>query len=455
MLTRLGMFVCLALVLVAVAGQADALTLLSPTQDQIVRENVRITIPLSSLPADIMSSGSDTGSAAPRQRPFIALHVGDAKAQSFVAAMSGDSGVVSGGNVSFYWNSKAPYRDPAQPKVEKFFKDGNYVIRVDVHDRQGKVVDSATVRVQLRNKVPRSNPAPAVTLVHRLAFGQSRTYRVHADAQVYEMVSGVGLPIAGGLGIASEARILQTVDDVRADGTVLLRCRVDKDAWVSSFGRRRVLYENEQFSPQLYRLISKQGHVIKSNVFSRQAQYTITDVLPVLPGKPVKEGDSWPSAMTLKIEGITNPVAFSGTSMLDSFEWQDGRECAKIISRMTGEGRIMLAGGKIRSESTKVQAQMTTFFDYRSGTLVKNDVVLDFPAVILPGAGEAGSETEDVAAMQPDMSTQMEEDELDQVYGTRPRTPGGLQERGARQDGLPEGTKKGSVQINVEFRLEK
>lgn len=455
MATRLAVCVCLAAVFGGMALQADALTLLSPTQDQIVRENVRITIPLGALPAGLVSSVSDAGSSAPRQRPFIALHVGDANAQTFVAAMSGDSGVVSGGNVSFYWNSKAPYRDPAQPKVEKFFKDGNYVLRVDVHDYQGKVIDSATVRVQLRNKVPRSNPAPAVTLIHRLPFGQSRVYRVHADAQVYEMVSGVGLPIAGGLGIASEARIFQTVDDVRNDGSVLLRYRVDKDAWVSSFGRRRVLYENEQFSPQLYRLVSKKGHVIKSNVFSRQAQYTITDILTVLPAKPVREGDSWPSTMTLKIEGITNPVAFSGTSMLDSFEWQDGRECAKIVSRMTGEGRIMLAGGKIRSESTKVQAQMTTFFDYRSGTLIKNDVLLDFPALILPGAGEAGSETEDVSAMQPEMASQMEEGELDPVYRTSSGPRPGSDTRGARQDGLPEGTKKGSVQISVEFRLEK
>lgn len=448
-LSKFSVAICLATLALGVQTSA-ALKLSSPTDDQIVREKVRLTMPVSELPADMFTQD---GQAPDKGRPFISVYVGDSAKQFFVTALSPEMGTVRNGQVTFYWDSKAPYRDPASPKVDKFFKDGKYLIKVSVHDSKGAVVDSASVSVQLRNKVARSNPAPAVLLTNRLAFGQTHMYGVHADVQVYEMVNRIGLPILGGLGMSSDFKVYQTVDDIRDDGTLLLRYRIDKDARVVSFGRKRDLYASDEFAPQVYRLITKMGKVVKRNVFSRQAQYTITDVLPMLPSKPVKEGDSWPSAMTLKIEGITNQITFSGTSMLDSFEWQGGHECAKIVSTMTGNGTIMLAGGKIRSESPKVDAKMTTYFAYRSGQLLRNEITLDFPALILPGAGEPGSDSDQftnpvmtAANIPPDVGD-------DEVF----RGPSGVPSSPSSddQDTGKQGAKKGSVQINVVVRLEK
>lgn len=453
-ISKFGVILCLVILMAAVALPSFGFTLTSPTEDQVVRERVRIVIPISALPADALTS--DDKPAAEKFRPFVSLHVGDSSKQFFVAALSPELGTVRSGKITFVWDSKAPYRDPASPKVDKFFKDGPYLLRVNIHDAKGATVDSATVKVQLRNKVARSNPAPAVRLVNGLTFGKTRLFGVHADVQVYEMVNRIGLPILGGLGMTSDFKVYQTVDDVRDDGTLLLRYRVDKDARVVSFGQKRDLYQAEEFAPQLYRLVTKLGKVVKRNVFSRQAEYTITDVLPMLPSSPVREGDSWPSAMTLKVEGITNPITFTGTSMLDSFEWQDGHECAKIVSRMTGAGTIMLAGGKIRSESSKVEAQMTTYFAYRSGTMLRNQITLDFPALILPGAGEPGEEFDQsqanpaITGIPPDIGDE------DEVFNRGPRPnisrPGGTK---PAAEGPPEGTKKGSVQINVVVRLEK
>jgi hypothetical protein len=225
---------------------------------------------------------------------------------------------------------------------------------------------------------------------------------------------------------------------------------------VSLFGQKRELYQGDVFGPQVYRLVTKLGKVVKRNVFSRQAQYSITDVLPMLPRTPVKEGDSWPSAMTLKIEGITNQIAFGGTSMLDSFEWQGGHECAKIVSTMNGNGTIMINGGKIRSESATVKAQMTTYFAYRSGTMLRNDITLDFDALILPGAGDMGDAAPDQPQSSASSGIPQDSPAEDEVFRRGPSanatSPGST---GSDKPGLPEGAKKGSVQLNVVVRLEK
>lgn len=445
--------VFLMIVTASLASPSQAFSLITPTDDQIVRESVRITMPVKSLPSDMFMTGDQK--PPEKSRPFISIHVEENGKDNFVAAVSPDAGAIRGDTVVFFWDSKAAYRDPTAPKVDKFFKDGKYILRINVHDAAGKVIDTASVPVQLRNKVPRSSPAPAVSLLNRLQFGQTRVYGISANVQVFEMVSGMGLPIMGGLGMTSDFKVVQTVDDVRNDGTMLLRYRVEKGARVSSFGQKFVLYEGDQFAPQLYRLATRTGKVVKRNVFTRQAQYTITDVLPLLPNAPVKEGDSWPTEMTLKIEGVTNPIMFTGTSILDSFEWQDGQECAKIVSRMTGDGTILLAGGKIRSESSKVAAQMTTFFAYKTGVMVRNQVTLDFPAIILPGAGEPGSEL--VSSDMTSLGTMIPPDAgEDEVFQRSPRGGrGDTRSRDAERGGRPEGSKKGSVQINLVVRMER
>ena len=100
------------------AAASHALKLLSPTPDQVVRENVKISIPVSELPPDFVLS---EGEIAPEKgRPFLTLHVGSEGSEQFVAAISPDAGSVRDGAVAFFWNSKAPYRDPQDPRTEAY-----------------------------------------------------------------------------------------------------------------------------------------------------------------------------------------------------------------------------------------------------------------------------------------------------------------------------------------------
>ena len=91
-----------------------------------------------------------------------------------------------------------------------------------------------------------------------------------------------------------------------------------------------------------------------------------------------------------KVEGITELIDMAGTSQLDSFEWQNGRECAKITSHLSADDVISLDGGRIQSNG-KLSLEMTTYFAFRTGMLIRREMSLEFPANISKDAGEAGS----------------------------------------------------------------
>jgi len=286
------------------------------------------------------------------------------------------------------------------------------------------------------------------------------------------VVSGTGLPILGGMGMTSDFKIIQSVEDKRPDGSYLLRCRMDPEGYLSSFGKKLRLFAIDQPKPQLYRLVDKYGNVITRNVFSRQGKYTMMDVLPVLPRQAVKEGDSWPTTCDLKIEGITGVIPLTGTSQLDSFEWQDGHECAKIISSLTGSSAISMDNGRIRSSSDRVTATLITFFAYRIGKMIEREITLEFPAAIMPGAGQiegaAGAESSGYPGYpspelapppmsSPEPMTDEDAGPMGPGPGRSPRSPrSGYTPRptGTGETGEA-ATKKGSVQVKVVVRLEK
>lgn len=353
----------------------QAMTLHWPKPDQIVRENVKISIPGSEVP----------------ENSFISVLVGEPGQENFVLAVNSETARSDNGTVNIFWNSKAPYRTISDPKTDRFFKDGKYSIKVEVHQQgasQAKIVGVQAINVVLKNKIARTNPAPGVSLANRLSFGQLNTYGVQANVQVFQVVSGVGLPIVGGLGMSCDFKLVQSVEDVRGNGQYLLRYRMGENPKVVSFGQTTTLYQGDVLKPQLYRLINKYGDVIKANMFSKQAKFAMTDVLPVLPKNAVKEGDTWPDSMSLKLEGLTGMIDLKGTCALDSFEWQNGHECVKLISQMAGKSSISLDNGRIKSTGNVVKAEVVTYFAYKAGKAVRREIILDFPAVVQPGAGD-------------------------------------------------------------------
>jgi hypothetical protein len=430
-----------AVILLLGAACCGAFQLLSPTDGEAVRESVKIQAPASVVP--------DSG--------FISVLIGDPGAEKFVVAISRDAAKLdSAGDLSFYWDSKSPYYESGDPMKPHYFKDGRYPMTVQAFDATGKVTDTATTTVELKNRVPRTNPAPGVSLANALAFGQVNNYRVHCDVSVFEVVNRIGLPLFGGMGLSGELVVIQSVEDARPGGEYLVRLREDENAWVSAYGVKKYIYADQEFKPQLYRLIDKYGKVITDNMFAKQAKYQIMDVLPVLPTQPVKEGDSWPDGMTLKIDGITPLIKLKGSAMLDSFEWESGRECAKITSMMASDTPISLANGKIKGTGP-LSAQVTTYFAYKTGRMIERDVRLTFDASIGMDDSSAGASQ---PLPPPGMaSSPLGEDQFNQdLYGPggppRNAPPPGMGQPGA-QPGADTTRKKGKAELNIVVRLEK
>ncbi len=397
-----------AAILLLGAVCCGAFQLIAPTEGQAVRERVKIDVPASVVP----------------EGGFISVLIGEKDSQQFVVAISRDAAKAdSNNNLMFYWDSKAPYYESGDPSKPHYFKDGRYPMTVHAFDSTGKMIDSASTTVELKNRVARTNPAPGVVLANSLSFGQVNDYRIHCDVSVFEVVNRIGLPVLGGMGLSAESLIIQSVEDARPGGQYLVRLREDDSAWVAAYGVKKYIYADQEFKPQLYRLIDKYGKVITDNMFAKQAKYQIMEVLPVLPTHAVKEGDSWPDNMTLKIDGITPLMNFKGSAMLDSFEWESGKECAKITSMMSSDTPISLANGKIKGTGP-VNAQVTTYFAYKTGRMIERNIRLTFDATI--GMGDSSMEPLQPSA-PPGMGTlPLGEDQFNQdLYGPGgpPRNP--------------------------------
>lgn len=440
---RLIAFAVVMLILCVVS--CGAFQLLAPTDGQAVRETVKIEMPTSAVP--------DSG--------FISVTMGDPGAEKFVMAMSRDSAKVVGSKLVFFWNSKAPFFEAKDPMKPKFFKDGRYPLIVQVHEADGRLKETANVRIELKNRVARPNPAPGISLANKLVFGQINYYRIHCDVSIFEVVNRIGLPLFGGMGLSAESMVIQSVEDVRPGGEFLLRLREDEKAYVSSYGVKKLIYAGEELKPQLYRLVSKHGNVLKANMFAKQAQFQIMDILPSLPTQSVKEGDSWPDSMTLKVDGLTSLIKLKGSAMLDSFEWQNGRECAKITSTLSGDTPIWLANGKIQGAGP-VNAEVTTYFAYKTGAMLSREIKFTFDATILPGAGDmpqdqnGGVAAPDVVMGPPPGATSPYDDTGQEAPRYGQVGASGANRGGQGSQGAPEaGTKKGKVELNIVVRLEK
>ncbi|NLN76729.1 MAG: hypothetical protein GX139_10525 [Armatimonadetes bacterium] len=422
------------------ASWCGAMELLAPTDGQAVRERVKIQLPLDDVPDD----------------GFISIFVGEAEADKFVVAIARDAAISENNVLTFFWNTKQPYYDSAQPMQPKYFKDGRYQMMVQAHDAKGKTVSSAKLTIVMKNQVDRPSPAPGIDLVNRMTFGQTNDYRVRCDVSVFEIVNRVGLPILGGMALSGEVLLTQSIEDVRPAGEFLIRLRTDEKTFVSSYGVKKYLYAGQELKPQLYRLVNKYGSVIKANMFSKQAKYRIMDILPVLSAGQKKEGDSWPDTVTLKIDGLTPFITLKGSAMLDSFEWEQGRECAKIKSIVLSETPISLANGKIKSTGP-LNADVTTYFAYKSGTMLRRDIRLTFDAEITPDSrDEAGGQLPGEEGPDSLPGEQLYPFSDDDDIAPAPSPGLGTSHGATFSQGVTErGPKKGRVELVVVIRLEK
>lgn len=361
------MIVVLSSLMALLMTSVMAIEISSPTEGRLVRDQVRIVIPKSSLDPGVLRSG------------FISIEV-DGR---FVAAVNAsvasvDSKAPASPNVVYIWDSKALINDPLLPADQRNYRDGRHEIVVEAHSLGGKskdvVADTAKVSVNLQNQVQRPNPAPPISLKYRFVVAQQNNYKISTKG---EILDSTGFSLTGGqFPVVGEFGILQAVEDIENDGSALMRYKVLKDeAYTQVFGQITLLGLMRFNS--IYKIVDNSGKIIEENVLSGKAKTEITDCLIRLPRKPIQVGESWPTEYHLKLEGLSDNIVFVGSSKLEGLEWEGGFECAKIVTKMSGSPMFYFI-----SSPGKITATNTAYFAYKSGKLIKDVTVIEFDALL-------------------------------------------------------------------------
>jgi len=144
---------------------------------------------------------------------------------------------------------------------------------------------------------------------------------------------------------------------------------------------------------------------------------------------------------------------FNGNATLDSFEWESGRECAKIKSTMSSPKPITLANGKIKGIGP-VNAEVTTYFAYKTGRLIKRNVKLTFDALINMSDSSADQVQSSPASS---MANSPFGDDMEDPYDddVMPRRSSGRSSVQLKQQSADSANKKGKAELNIVVRLEK
>lgn len=350
---------------IAAQTSAVAFAIASPTEGQVVRGRVPIVISRASLPQSVSATG------------FVAIKING----EFVAAVgaSDQSSDTPSDKIEFVWDTKALTGDPARGEAHPF-ADGKYDLVIEAHAKQDHqrdaIVETAKVSVNVKNKIDQSNPAPAINLRYKFLLGQMSNYRFSTSGEFYDKY---GFTLSGGQPpILGEFTVGQSIEDARHDGTALVRYKVDRDS--SPFAQNpgdaiKMLAKDQRFR-SIYRILDSSAKLVEANVFSTKTTGDVSECLLGMPGAGVRVGANWPNTLHMKLEGITEPADLTGTSTLDSLEWEGGLECAKIVSNLSGTVYFQF----LPSAPVPVTCTSTAFFAYKLHKLIKNVMTLEFMA---------------------------------------------------------------------------
>jgi hypothetical protein len=150
-----------------------------------------------------------------------------------------------------------------------------------------------------------------------------------------------------------------------------------------------------------YRTLSTSGKTLEYGVASadRPGAYVALPVID-LGGQKVRVGQPWQSRTPVLLEWATldAPPTVVANNVLESLEWQDGYQTARI--KQTFEGRVSMPiyGGAAKMDGAKVKMTRMIWFGFKAGKVVRTETTVevdgDAPASVIasmvPGAGVSG-----------------------------------------------------------------
>jgi len=323
----------------------DQVIIARPLDGATVREKVRIVVPGSSVP-----SGG-----------FIAVFI-DGRFRAGISNADENDG-----SYVYIWDTKAPDPDPNLPEQERQPREGKHTIKVQVCNAEGRRVGRPKeITVYVKNKA--DLPSNGVLLRYAQRLGQSVDYRYKVSSTLKNIQGATEIAATVGEAFEQiEMVVRRTVEDLRPDGTALVRQKIAGSIRYLEAGRMVPLGLTPKAA---YNIEDKSGRVVY--VMGAQSEGALVTIdLPNMPARTVRVGDTWTSRDKVLRNPITGEsVVLNTTSVVEGAEWHDGYPCVKIVTTFSGTGKSPFP--QAVKEVLNITGQTVTYFAYEVGKLISS-----------------------------------------------------------------------------------
>lgn len=327
-----------------------------PLDGATVRETVNIIVPASSVP----------------EGGFISVMLGE----RFKCAIAKKSDLA---NAFVYpWDTKAATIDPTGRQIPPH--EGRHIIRVQAHDASGKKYgDPKEITVHVRNNASEMMPPTGLRLVYNLRVGVASKYHFNATLNLKDISGSTDLAATVGQALAGADLIVRrSVEDLRPDGTALIRHKLDGNLKLILAGR---MIPMVGLIPKAAYHVEDQSGRTTALISSLSAGLPISIDLLNLPPHRVRIGDTWTQPETVLRDVLTGKaVTLDCTSTLEGLEWEGGHPCAKI--RTTFLGRRKLPYSTVLTEPVPIKGDTVTYFAFQVGKVVSSVTTATITAVL-------------------------------------------------------------------------
>lgn len=362
-MSRASWMVALALLMVLTFGALGALhaqtqvKIARPLDGATVRETVRIIVPASSVPAGGYVSLSIDG----RRRSALAK---ETESDTFV----------------YEWDTKALDPDANLPMSERQPREGSRKIAVQAYDAAAKKFgDPAEISVIVKNKAPELMPASGLLLRYARKIGATSRVRFFTETNLRDISGARELAATIGQSIeAIDFIVAQSVEDIRPDGTALIRQKLDSAVKIGSAGRMMPVSKENFKAKAAYRIEDGCGRT-QGFIESRAQGEKLVVELPNLPVQRVRIGDQWADVDNVFQEWTSGSnMSMNCSSTLEGVEWEGGYPCAKIKTVFSGTKK--LPNSTILTDAVPIKGERVTYFAFQVGKVISSETTVTLTA---------------------------------------------------------------------------
>jgi hypothetical protein len=235
----------------------------------------------------------------------------------------------------------------------------------------------------VKNEVP--GPKDPVKLVYNFAEGKSVTYHMTTSVTQAMDINGQTMNVLVNNNMAFKVKMAG-----KSDANLKLEILMDSistkvDAMQASQGGKVKDIEGKSF----IMIISPYGKEVDLSEASK-VEYTtegsgpgnlsqaFASIFPDLPENAVKPGDTWTKTDTINTKTATSSIIqiIQSTNKFEGIEKNNGFECAKISSSITGTSQISAqSNGMDLFISGPVQGTVTLYFAVKEGYFVRQETI--------------------------------------------------------------------------------